>query len=420
MPYSNERLQEIYNYSREHGENETCAFFKIKHETLSRTIREYHIRFKTREGQDQYDYSQKEKHNFQKVVNNGAMELSLKTHEIKTIDELLAYAEIDTDLWEVWKSTTNVWGSSVNPNYQVKAWLKRKTCEIDIKKICSEVIERIGKYSKPSKIKRKLDKEGFLWEVGLIDHHVGQLSYDKEVGEDYDVDIAMRIAKEAVEFLCDKITPYKINKVLYIIGNDYLNVASSDNTTTGGTTQDEDGRYHRSFMCGVDIHVDAINRLKKVADVHVLQVPGNHSTEREFYLGSVLQAWYRGDENVLIDNSPMSRKYYRYGSNLLGFAHGDKNLKLDRLLGLMPLEAKKDWPLASNYEWHLGHLHHDAKMQHNLKSERGIKIRRLNTLIPLDAYHYNAGYVRIRETQSFLWHPTLGDMVHINYRIKEN
>ena len=410
MPCTDKKLKEYYDVYQKYGED-AHKELGITAETLSRRLREYRERFKYKDrgSQDKYD--------FQKKEDSGNLELSLKSFELKTIDELLAYAEIDTDVWEVWKSITNTWGGPKNSNYQIKCWLQRKTQKIDINKVCDEVIKKISKYSKPSKIRRKYDKDEFLWEVALTDQHIGQLSWDKEVGENYDVDIARQVAKEAITFLCDKITPYKINKVLYIIGNDYLNVASLDNTTTNNTKQDEDGRYHRSFMCGVDVHIDAINRLKKIADVHILQIPGNHSTEREFYLAAVIEAWFRKDKNVTVDNSPKSRKYYRYGKNLLGFSHGDRDLKLDRLLGLMPIEAKEEWPLANNYEWHLGHLHHDSKMQHNLKSENGIKIRRLNTLIPLDAWHFNNGYIRIRETQSFLWHPELADMVHINYRI---
>jgi hypothetical protein len=408
MAYSEKRETEIFDYVKEHSIDKAAKFFGIKESVVERVLRLH--RQKTEKPQKRFD--------FERTDEEGNIILNLVSSELKTVDELLAYSKIDTTIWEPSKVTTNAWGSGTNSNFQIKVVLKRIVEEeINIEEVCDHIIERIQKYSVPSVIKRlPVDKEGFLWEVGLADHHLGQLSWGKEVGVDYDVNIAQKMARDAVTFLCDKVTPYKINEIIYIIGNDYLNVSSKNNTTTGGTVQDEDGRYQRSFICGVEIHVDNINILKKIANVKVLQIPGNHSSEREYYLASVLQAWFRQDKNVQIDNRPLSRKYYRYGKNLLGFAHGDKFLKLDRLLGLMPIEAKEDWSLATNYEYHLGHLHHDAKFQHDLKTENGIKIRRLNTLVPLDVWHYESGYVRIRESQSFLWHKELGDLVHINYR----
>jgi len=408
MAYSKEKIIQIGEYFQKNGEEKTLRYYKIKSSSLERILR-YN---KTKDsGQDQYD--------FERIEAGDELELNLRSYELKTVDELLSYSKIDTDIWEVYKVVTNTWGSETNPNFQIKAWLKRKELEkIDIEKTCNYIIDKISKYSIPNIIKHTSDKEGFLWEVGLVDHHLGQLSWDKEVGINYDVNIAQKLYNESIAYLIDKVQPYKINKILYIVGHDFFNVSSQFNTTTAGTRQAEDGRYQRSFNRGIDIHVDAINYLKKIANVDAIIIPGNHSGEREFYLGAVLQAWFKNDKNVSIDNRPISRKYYRYGKNLLGLAHADpKEIKLDRLLGLMPIEAKEDWSLTTNYEWHLGHLHHDAKMQHDLKTENGIKIRRLNTLVAIDDWHFNSGYVRVQEAQTFLWHPEFADIHHINHRI---
>ena len=66
----------------------------------------------------------------------------------------------------------------------------------------------------------------------------------------------------------------------------------------------------------------AIDRLRPIAPVQVVMVTGNHDTQRLYYLGDVLEAWFRNTKDVAVDNSPRQRKYFRYHGNLIGFTHG--------------------------------------------------------------------------------------------------
>lgn len=407
MAHTDERLREIYNIYQKHGEDKACEILNFKHATLDRRLREYRARFKNREGQQKYDFVREEK--------DGNLELSLKSSDIRTIDELLAYAEIDTKIWEVWKSSVNKWGSETNENYQVKCWLKRKTEKIDIDEVCDYIIERIQKYSPLNIIKRK-QKGDFLYEIALVDTHLAQLSWAPEVGCDYDIKIAERDYHEAVDSLIESSKPYKIDRILYHIGQDFFAFDTINNTTTAGTAQDIDSRFQKTFEKGVIIHVDTINKLKKIADIDVVSIQGNHDVMSMYYAGVVLKSWFKNDKNVNIDNSPMTRKYYLYGENLLGFAHASKGLKEQKLASLMPLEAKEYWSKAKNYEIHCGHLH-SASLKIFIDEKYGIRVRHLPTLAPLDAWSYSMGYMQNRETQAFLWHKSLGNLVQINHRI---
>ena len=42
---------------------------------------------------------------------------------IRTIDELIEFADVDMDQFEITREVVNFWGSHDNPNSQVKAWL---------------------------------------------------------------------------------------------------------------------------------------------------------------------------------------------------------------------------------------------------------------------------------------------------------
>jgi hypothetical protein len=403
MPYSDKKSKEINDYFKQYGTEQTLKTYNIKKSSLDRIMR-----FCKVNDQMKYDY--------ERIDDEDKVQLSLKSYELKTIDELLAYSKIDTTLWEVWKVISNSWGSENNPCFQIKAWLRlRSGTDINIIEVCDNIIERINKYSIPSIIQHKEDKEGYLCEIGIVDHHLGQLSWKQEVGFNYDIKIAKKLHADAVDFLIDKIKPYKINKILYHFGQDFYNVNSQFNHTVAGTRQDEDGRWQKSFEEGIMVHVDAINKLKQIADVDAISIKGNHDEERTQYAATVLKAWFRLDSNVKIDNSPMSRKYYLYGKNLIGLSHAEE-IKTDRLLGLMPIEAKEMWSKACHYEWHIGHLHSESLKQ-SLSESNGIKIRHLSTLVPVDAWHFNKGYLHNRETNLFLWHPEKGNQIQINYKV---
>lgn len=408
------KTKEIYAYCNKYGFDETLKYFNLKHETLSR-----YLRAEKELSQKSYDYEKEEPEkteSFEKNETKEGISVSLKSYELKSVDDILKYAKIDTSIWEPDKVITNSWGSKKYPCYQIKVWLKRISgTEIDINDMCDNIIEKIGKYSSPNIIKRRAEKEPFLWEVGLVDHHLGQMSWEKEVGFNYDVKIAEKLFEDAIDFLIDKVKPYNIGKILYHFGQDFYNVNSQFNQTVSGTSQDEEGRWQKSFEKGIDIHVNAINKLKKIADVDAIQIKGNHDEERIFYAGSVIKAWFKNDKNVYIDNRPKSRKYYRYGKTLLGFSHAEK-IPIKRLLGLMPLEAKEHWSECKHYEWHLGHVHHDSLRQ-LIQEESGIKVKTLPTLAPIDAWHFSKGYLANRETQSFLHHIEKGNMIQINYKI---
>lgn len=353
-----------------------------------------------------------------KEITDKEIHLDSLSYNIKTLDDLIKFSEIDLDKWEIVKVTTNTWGNSKNPCYQIKAWLKLKEAgDVDIGETCKYIVDTIKDYSPVSVIKRDVLKDACMLEIALVDHHYGQLAWGHETGQsNYDIKIAEKLYHDAVDYIINSTSNFKFNKILYIVGNDFYNVNNSLNTTTGGTPQDEDCRWQKSFDKGTQIHIDTINKLKQIADVDAVIVPGNHDSERTYYLGAVLKGRFFNDKNVTINNDPKERKYYKYGKNLLGLTHAYK-IKYDRLFSLMPVEAKQYWSDCKYYEWHVGHVHHEEKKVLNINTEESqIRLRTLPTLTATDAWHAKSGYLSIRETQSFIWHPEKGNIAQINYK----
>ncbi len=70
---------------------------------------------------------------------------------------------------------------------------------------------------------------------------------------------------------------------------------------------------------------ESIEELMKIKNL--VYIKGNHDEDKIFYMGVALEIAYENSPKVIIDNTRLQRKYYKYGQNLFGFAHGDKEKK---------------------------------------------------------------------------------------------
>jgi hypothetical protein len=252
----------------------------------------------------------------------------------------------------------------------------------------------------------KVSNDGCLFVPCIFDLHLGKLAWKEETGEDYDLKIAEEKFVLAIEDLIRKVSGNKIDKILFPVGNDIYN---SDKAlpfaqTTAGTPQQDDSRWQKMFRTGVRLIVWAINRLSSIAPVDVVTVFSNHDHERVFYLGEVISAVFHNHKNVNIDNSPMVRKYYKYGTCLFGLAHGH-NERPEQLPLLMAQESKSIWAETCYREWLLGHLHHSKKMlTETSKDYSGVKVTYLTSPSAPDAWHFSKGFTgSIKGAEAFIY-----------------
>jgi hypothetical protein len=157
----------------------------------------------------------------------------------------------------------------------------------------------------------------------------------------------------------------------------------------------------------------AIDSLSQIAPVDVVIVKGNHDAERSFYLGDSLYCWYDKNKNVNINNSPKSRKYYKWGINLIGFTHCQDE-KPSSLPMLMANERSQDFADTKIHEWHCGHIHTSKKIEFKSMDEiDGVMIRFISSMSGADAWHYSKGFVANRRTgEAFLWDYENGEYAH--------
>lgn len=259
----------------------------------------------------------------------------------------------------------------------------------------------------PPAIVRAPGRRGML-EICINDLHLGKHCWEGETGRAYNPEIAESMFWSALEDLLDRASAYRPEKILFVAGNDFFNVDNMHGTTTAGTLQNESSRWQQSFLAGQKLMIHAIDRMRQVAPVQVLVVPGNHDTQRFWYLGEVLAAWYRNTPDVEIDHGCRARKYVRYGRNLIGFCHGHAE-RHDDLPGIMALERASDWGQVRFREWHLGHFHaKSTKVFHLHREVQAVLIRTLPSLSPPDAWHSAMGFKSNLAAEAYFWDPQHG------------
>lgn len=361
--------------------------------------------------------------------------IATRTPEVNTLEQLLAYMKVDLSVWEVERHVINKWevggkpgdgnalianspsGFAVQPLFQVKAWLRRKVSEVKARNFLDGLLAQFKK-SAPVRKAPKLKSSGVLMEIDIFDAHFGKLCWKAETGRDYDLKIARLEHDAAVEGLLARAKGFPIARFLYPIGNDFLHTDNDRNTTNAGTPQDVDGRWQKAFTEGRAALKNSIDRLRQIAPVDVMVIPGNHDPERMFYLGEVLQAWYHSTVGVTIENSPAKRKYYRYGANLIGLTHGDKE-KHSELPLVMATERPQDWAATKFREFHLGHLHKLKTISFMPVQEfNAIRVRTLSSLTPPDAWHKMMGYEGLRAANAIMWDKADGCVATISYNAK--
>jgi len=336
--------------------------------------------------------------------------------KIKTLDELLEYCQVDLDIWEVKEYTVNQWPTTSfskdkNPisykNIQIKAKLVKKVDIDDWETFRENFINTVAEKSiKVPKIHYTPVNSDWLKtmiEFNFYDLHIGKLGQHAETRDgNYDNKICIERFNYALEDLIVKTKHFNIERILVPWGHDFFNsdiVTAGVTTTAGGTAQHNDIRDFKMWTIGRDLSLVMVERLKEIAPVDVVIIPGNHDEKKMFYLGDLLYCVYKNDKNVNVDIRPTKQKYYRYGNTLLGLTHsvGGRNAPTEaRLLQLMPAERESRYDFADTefHEWHVGHIHHGTKKsQVDFKDHQGIVIRSMRSLSSNDAWHTDNGYI---------------------------
>ena len=264
-----------------------------------------------------------------------------------------------------------------------------------MKETKEEIIKLLESFSPKVESKYEPVEDPVVYEISLPDIHYGKM-------DGQTLDEAEDVYMDTIKDLMNKASGLNIERILLPIGNDGMNSEGYSRATTKGTPQHDSAGWQETFIGYCNLMVRAINFLAQTAPVDVVVIQGNHDYERMFYSGEFLRAFYINDERVWIDNSYESRKYYKYGNNMIMFTHGDKEKKAEMPL-IMATEQPQMFAETKHREVHCGHLHKEMVNEY-----RGIKVRFIPSICGNDEWHKMMGYEAKRTGQAHIWNKLRG------------
>jgi hypothetical protein len=327
--------------------------------------------------------------------------------KIMPIDEYCSFYGIPFEQVKTYKLVTH---SASGAYYNIASTvIKGEGFDEFYKQLLSEIAE-IGNKPKSVVRERPVGGESYLLVVDPCDIHINKLADAYEVGEDYNSQIAVQRVKEGVEGIIEKTKGFTIDKILFIAGNDILNIDTPKKTTTSGTQQDTDVNWYRGFLMAKEVYIDVLKRLLEVADVHFVHNPSNHDFMQGWFLADIIQTYFKDCENITFDCDLQHRKYFTYGKNLIGSTHGD-GAKTSDLPLLMAHEAK-EWSNCKYRYIYTHHIHHKSS-----KDYMGVNVESMRSASGTDGWHHRNGYLHApKAIEGFLHskeHGQIARIVHI-------
>lgn len=289
-------------------------------------------------------------------------------------------------------------------------FVKEDKDKINFEQIIEDHIKELEGHTFDYKpIKREPINEGHLLVIDPADIHIGKLSTKFGTGKQYDSLTAVERTKEGVNGLLDKAQGFNIDKILFVAGNDVLHIDSIKKTTTGGTIQDTDGMWYDNFLLAKELYIHLIEQLIQIADVHFVYNPSNHDYMSGFFLSQTIKTWFKDCPNVTFDVDMRHRKYFKYGTNLIGTTHGDKGKEKD--LGyLITTEAREHWGSTKYAYFYSHHVHHKTS-----KEYPNLTVETLRSPSAPDMWHSGEGYVASEAIEGFIHSKDKGQIARLTH-----
>ena len=337
---------------------------------------------------------------FRPRLNDDEMNVINEYRRIK--DESNASGINEKDVKHGWIKTDNASLFFKNPNFNAS---EDKQNDFT-KELLSTLKDHSPNYVK---LKRKKLKDGHLLVIDPADIHIGKLCTAFESGSDYNSQIAVKRVLEGVDGILQKANGFNIDKINFIGGNDILHIDTPQRKTTSGTPQDTDGMWYTNFLIAKKLYVDILEKLIKIADVHFTFNPSNHDYTNGFFLADVVKTHFRNCKNITFDTSIAHRKYFTYGSNLIGTTHGDGAKQSD--LPLIMANESKDWSDTKHRYIYTHHVHHK-----NSKDYHGVTVESLRSPSGTDSWHHRNGYTLVpKAVEGFIHHKDHGQVARLTH-----
>lgn len=353
------------------------------------------------------------------IQSNGTqtstIRVKLTDEQKKDSDFLLKVHGYDPNYWEIVNAKQTIWNQNSNKKGMIDLYSSKITVrprkgfnwnEENIRKIFDSLGE--DKVFEPELYECTQESKNLLF-IPLADIHFGLMATLELSGEDYNTRIARKRVRYVVDKILEKVEGKQIDRIIFLIGNDGINADNLNGTTTNGTPQDNQLNWFETIRQFTDLMVETIDKLIKVAPVLAFFVPSNHDLHSMFGICETLKAYYRNCLSVTICNEATQRKYFRFGKNMIGFSHDEKEKNVAKI---MAAEQPKIWGETKFKYFMISHLHHEI-----VKDDYGVDIRRLPTISGRSYWTNKCGFVGTKKQgQAFIFNENEGltDLININ------
>jgi hypothetical protein len=331
----------------------------------------------------------------------------IQTNRPRTEEEIAELFGINTELFYAYKVRTNQWAN----NWQTRIeWALNESEAVSEILLSDKAIEHLEALAPAFPEETRPACSGNMLDViEIVDPHHGAKSWARETGTNWDLELSIPEHRKAHAHFLARKDP-NATRCLLRLGDDFCHfdtlIDGRAGATQKGTIQDIDSRWQKMFLDASKLGIELIqSTLDTYEEVDVVLIQGNHDWQTSYYLGQVWQAWFRNHPRIRFDCEPRKRKYYRWGTTLLGMVHKPGKTGVKMLPDNMKEEARVDWGECDYAEFHMGDEHHEECID---LTGTGVVIRKLRGLVPNDSWHDEEGYSSHRGAQMFTYHSTEG------------
>jgi hypothetical protein len=313
-------------------------------------------------------------------VDNGTSKITaLSTTEPRTPDEIIAMLGIDTTQWKL----SQFWNKEQNNKWLVSALITKLP---QAQLIQQSFLQQLTTYKLPvykdiNPIHlNPVSTEKVCGVISLQDLHFGKPG-NENMAEIMDTALLYLVGKAYKN--------YYLDKIVFIIGPDTLNMDTFDGTTTKGTPVENSEVATKAYLKAFDAVCIAVNRLKPFCDkLEVVFVPGNHDRLSSYHMIHAVSQVFRNDYDISFNVEYAERKVIMYGKNMIAVEHGDVSSKNNPLV--YAVEFPTEWGNATHRILYTGHYHgRKTKEVITENEEQGFVTRIIPALTSSDYYHYH-------------------------------
>lgn len=313
---------------------------------------------------------------FKENLDNGTAEIKgIAMSEPKSPEEIIRILKIDQGKWKL----SSYWNKQHRDYWLVSAMVTARS--VDEK----ELLEKTLKDFQPAYTPAATPQLNKSYEPGSC----GVLSIqDLHFGKEGNADIVAQFKEAVTSLVVRSYAAHHMDKIVYVIGGDLLNMDTFMGQTTKGTPVDNEQRAQEAYKEAFNALFWSVHFIAEFCkELQVVYLPGNHDRLSSYHLAHALSKCF-SDHRIKFDVEYAERKVVTWGKNFFGFEHGDVTKKWTPLV--YATEFAEQWGQTSYRTCYTGHFHSKKTTEYVTDNEiHGFAIKHLPSLSHADYWHYH-------------------------------